>query len=96
MSSWLGGSCLSSQFARSDLLWSDCDLLFLCDSWQGLRASGSCSWLDLGDCGFSRSPLLGLQLGEFLVTEVVEIALPVTEKVNCVLIAFDCVAHSIN
>ena len=35
-------------------------------------------------------------LGEFLVAEVVEVALPVTEEVNRVLVAFDCVAHSIN
>jgi len=52
--------------------------------------------LDLGDGGFSRGSLLGLQLGEFLVAEAVEVALPVTEEVNRVLVAFDCVAHSIN
>ena len=92
----LGGSRLLSQLARSDLLWFDCDLLLFCDSWQGSRAGCRCSWLDLGDGGFSRSSLLGLQLGEFLVTEAVEVALPVTEEVNRVLVAFDCVAHSIN
>jgi len=85
-----------SQLARSNLFWFDCDLLLFCDSWQGSRAGCRCSWLDLGDGGFSRGFLLGLQLGEFLVTKVVEVALPVTEEVNCVHVAFDCVAHSIN
>ena len=70
--------------------------MFLCDSWQGSRAGCRCSWLDLGDCGISRGSLLSLNLGEFLVAEVVEVALPVTEEVNRVLVAFDCVAHSVN
>ena len=87
-----------SQLARPDLLRFNCDLFLFCDSWQGSRAGCRCrcSWLDLGDSGFSRGSLLGLELGEFFVAEAVEVALPVTEEVNRVLVAFDCVAHSIN
>lgn len=94
MSTWLGGSGLSSQFARSYLLLFDWNLRLLCDSWQGSRAGYS--RLYLGDSSFSRDCLLALQLGELLVAEVVEVVLPATEEVNRVHVALDCGAHSIN
>lgn len=89
---------MSSQFARSELLLLD-RLLHRGDfgQRQGSRArySGS-GWLHLGDGGFFRDHLLGVQLVELLVAEAVEVVLPVAEELNRVLAALDCGAHVIN